>query len=114
MSTDCLFCKIIAGDLPSEQIYSDEKVIVFKDINPKAPIHLLIVPRNHIISLNELDDDDLTLHIIRLLPKLAQDQGLHNGFRTVINTGPAGGQVVFHFHVHLLGGGSLDGAGFSM
>ncbi len=114
MSTDCLFCKIIAGELPSEQVYSDEKVIVFKDINPKAPIHLLIVPRDHIISLNELDNDDLTVHMMRLLPKLAKGQGLNNGFRTVINTGPAGGQIVFHIHLHLLGGGSLDGAGFSM
>ncbi len=114
MSTDCLFCKIIAGELPSEQVYSDDKVVVFKDIDPKAPIHLLIVPRVHIISLNEIDDDALTIHMMRLLPKLAKDQGLNNGFRTIINTGPAGGQIVFHIHIHLLGGGNLSGTGFAM
>lgn len=111
---DCLFCKIIAGELPSDQVYNDEYVVVFKDINPKAPVHLLIVPRDHIISLNELEEkhDGLMGHIMRLLPKLAKDQGLHNGFRTIINTGPAGGQVVFHLHVHLLGGDGLAGTGF--
>ncbi|MCK5876119.1 MAG: histidine triad nucleotide-binding protein [Candidatus Marithrix sp.] len=114
MSNGCLFCKIIAGELPSEQVYSDEKVVVFKDINPKAPIHLLIVPREHIISLNELTDDDLTVHMMGLLPKLAKEQGLNGGFRTVINTGPAGGQIVFHIHIHLLGGGNLGDAGFAM
>ncbi|MDM8568918.1 histidine triad nucleotide-binding protein [Thiotrichales bacterium HSG1] len=114
MSTDCLFCKIITGELPSEQVYSDETVVVFKDINPKAPIHLLIVPREHIISLNELDNDDLTVHMMQLLPKLAKYQGLNGGFRTVINTGPAGGQIVFHLHIHLLGGGNLDGTGFAI
>lgn len=111
---DCLFCKIIAGQLPSDQIYSDEQVVVFKDINPKAQIHLLIVPRDHIISLNGLEEkhDSLMAYIMRLLPKLAKEQGLNNGFRTIINTGPAGGQVVFHLHVHLLGGSNLGGTGF--
>ncbi|RKZ37504.1 MAG: histidine triad nucleotide-binding protein [Gammaproteobacteria bacterium] len=111
---DCLFCKIIAGKTPSEQVHSDEQVVVFKDINPKAPIHLLIVPRDHIISLNELSvrHDGLMGHMIRLLPKLAKEQGLNNGFRTIINTGPAGGQIVFHLHIHLLGGSGLGGTGF--
>ena len=111
---DCLFCKIIAGQLPSDQIYSDEQVVVFKDINPKAQIHLLIVPRDHIISLNKLEEkhDSLMAYIMRLLPKLAKERGLNNGFRTIINTGPAGGQVVFHLHVHLLGGNNLGGTGF--
>ncbi|MCK5720411.1 MAG: histidine triad nucleotide-binding protein [Thiomargarita sp.] len=103
---DCLFCKIIAGTVPSDQVYSDDQVIVFKDINPKAPVHLLIVPRDHIISLNELENnhDKLIGHIMRLLPKLAKEQGLDNGFRTIINTGRGGGQIVFHLHIHLLGG----------
>jgi len=111
---DCLFCKIIAGKILSEQVYSDEQVVVFKDINPKAPIHLLIVPRDHIISLYELSvrHDGLMGHMIRLLPKLAKEQGLNNGFRTIINTGPAGGQLVFHLHIHLLGGSGLGGTGF--
>ncbi len=112
---DCLFCKIVAGEIPSEQVYSDEQIIVFKDINPKAAVHLLIVPREHIISINELEEqhDSLVAHIMRSLPKIAKEQGLENGFRTVINTGSGGGQLVFHLHFHLLGGEGLSGAGFS-
>lgn len=106
MHADCIFCKIIAGTIPCDQVYSDELVIVFKDIQPRSPVHLLVVPREHIISLNELEPrhDALMAHIMRLLPTLAKQQGLEDGFRTVINTGPAGGQVVFHLHVHLMGG----------
>jgi histidine triad (HIT) family protein len=106
MSNDCIFCKIIAGEIPSDQVYSDEKVIAFKDISPKAPVHLLIVPREHIESLQDLQPQhqDLMGHIMLLLPKLAKEQGLDGGFRTVINTGQDGGQVVYHLHVHLLGG----------
>ena len=112
---DCLFCKIIAGKLHSEQVYNDELVVVFKDINPKASVHLLVVPREHIVSLNELEQrhDNLIGHIMRLLPKIAKEQGLEKGFRTIVNTGPGGGQIVFHLHVHLLGGEDLVGAGFS-
>lgn len=116
MTTDpnCLFCKIVAGTIPSTQVYSDELVIVFKDINPKAAVHLLIVPREHIISLNELEasHDTLMGHIMRLLPKIAKEQGLNDGFRTVINTGAGGRQIVFHLHVHLLGGHGMHGVGF--
>lgn len=106
MHADCIFCKIIAGTIPCDQVYSDELVIVFKDIQPRSPVHLLVVPREHIISLSELEPrhDALMAHIMRLLPSLAKQQGLEDGFRTVINTGPAGGQVVFHLHVHLMGG----------
>ncbi|MCV6639177.1 histidine triad nucleotide-binding protein [Candidatus Albibeggiatoa sp. nov. NOAA] len=105
-STDCIFCKIVAGEIPSEQVYSDDKVIVFKDISPKAPVHLLLIPREHIESLQELQEQhqDLMGHMMVLLPKLAKEQGLENGFRTVINTGSDGGQVVYHLHIHLLGG----------
>lgn len=111
---DCLFCKIIAGQIPSEQVYSDEHVVIFKDINPKAPVHLLMVPREHIKSLNELEErhDCLTAYFMRLLPNIAIEQGLDNGFRTVINTGPGGGQEVFHLHLHLLGGENLGSAFF--
>jgi histidine triad (HIT) family protein len=109
---DCLFCKIIAGEIPSEQVYSDEQVVVFKDINPKAPVHLLMVPREHIKSLNELQaqHEGLIAYMMRLLPQIAKEQGLDNGFRTVINTGPGGGQEVFHLHIHLLGGTGLGSA----
>ncbi|MEK7990346.1 MAG: histidine triad nucleotide-binding protein [Thiotrichaceae bacterium] len=105
-STDCIFCKIVAGDIPSEQVYSDDKVIVFKDISPQAPVHLLLIPREHIVSLQDLQEQhkDLMGHMMLLLPKLAEEQGLDGGFRTVINTGADGGQVVYHLHLHLLGG----------
>ena len=108
---DCLFCKIVAGKIPSEQVHEDDQVIVFKDIHPKAPVHLLIVPRLHVESLNELTPahDGLVAHMLRLLPGLARKQGLANGFRTIVNTGPGGGQEIFHLHIHLLGGGRLPG-----
>lgn len=109
--TDCLFCKIAAGELPAEKVYEDEQVVVFRDINPKAPVHLLLIPREHLDSLNELEaaHDALMGHMLRLLPKLAKEQGLESGFRTIINTGKGGGQVVFHLHIHLLGGSGLPG-----
>ena len=109
--SDCLFCKIIAGDIPSDKIYEDEQVLVFKDINPKADVHLLMIPKKHINSLNEVsvDDDTIMAHMMRLLPTLAKEQGLDDGFRTIINTGKGGGQIVFHLHIHLLGGNNLPG-----
>ncbi len=102
---DCLFCKIEKGDIPSSKVYEDEDVIVFKDIAPKADVHLLVVPRKHIIGLNDLLPEDQALmgKMMLLLPKLAKDQGLEYGFRTIINTGKGGGQEVFHIHIHLLG-----------
>lgn len=107
--TDCLFCKIEKGEIPSDRVYEDEDVIVFKDLYPKADVHLLIVPRKHIASLNELlpEDRQLMGKMMLLLPKLAREQGLNQGFRTIINTGKGGGQEVFHIHIHLLGGGHL-------
>ncbi len=107
--TNCLFCKIEKGEIPSDKVYEDEDVIVFKDLYPKADVHLLIVPRKHIASLNELlpEDQQLMGKMMLLLPKLAKEQGLERGFRTIINTGKGGGQEVFHIHVHLLGGGHL-------
>ena len=112
----CLFCKIITGEIPSAQVYSDEQIVVFKDINPKAAVHLLMVPREHIISLNELEttQDNLIAYMMRTLPIIAKQQGLNDGFRTVINTGAGGGQIVFHLHIHLLGGKGLSSAGFVM
>ena len=111
--TDCLFCKILAGEIPSDKIYEDDKVYVFRDIYPKADVHLLMIPREHIESLDELDESHgkLVAHMMRLLPKLAQEQGLNSGFRTIVNTGRGGGQEIFHLHFHLLGGGRLPGFG---
>ncbi len=107
--SDCLFCRIVEGDIPSEIVHEDDLVVVFRDIYPKADVHLLMIPRLHVASLNELDasHDELTSHMLRLLPKIAKEQGLENGFRTVINTGPRGGQEVYHLHFHLMGGESL-------
>ena len=109
--SDCLFCKILAGEVPSDKVYEDDKVFVFKDIYPKADIHLLMIPCEHIDSLSELNEshDALMGHMMRLLPILAKEQGLDTGFRTIINTGPGGGQEVFHLHIHLLGGDHLPG-----
>ncbi|MGB0495446.1 MAG: histidine triad nucleotide-binding protein [Kangiellaceae bacterium] len=102
---NCLFCKIEKGEIPSSKVYEDEDVIVFKDIAPKADVHLLVVPRKHIIGLNDLLPEDHALmgKMMLLLPKLALEQELENGFRTIINTGKGGGQEVFHLHIHLLG-----------
>jgi histidine triad (HIT) family protein len=109
--SDCLFCKILAGEIPSDKVYEDDKVYVFKDIYPKADVHLLMIPREHVDSLNEIDEsfDGIMAHMMRLLPELAKEQGLNDGFRTIINTGPAGGQEVFHLHIHLMGGDHLPG-----
>ncbi|MBD3671548.1 MAG: histidine triad nucleotide-binding protein [Gammaproteobacteria bacterium] len=109
--SDCLFCKIAAGEIPADKVYEDDQVVVFKDIAPKAEVHLLMIPRQHIASLNELsvEHDVLTSHMMRLLPRLAREQGLEQGFRTIINTGEGGGQEVFHLHLHLMGGDNLPG-----
>jgi len=109
--SDCLFCKILAGEIPSDKIYEDDKMYVFKDINPKADVHLLAIPRVHVESLNEVNDehDEIVAHMIKQLPKLAKEQGLKDGFRTIINTGKGGGQIIFHLHLHLLGGRNLPG-----
>ena len=109
--SDCLFCRIVAGKVPSDRVYEDSQVVVFRDIYPKAPVHLLVVPRVHFASLNELtpEHDSLMAHMLRLLPQLARQQGLDTGFRTIINTGPGGGQEIPHLHIHILGGGRLPG-----
>ena len=109
--SDCLFCKIAAGEIPADIVYQDEQVVVFKDINPKAEVHLLLIPRVHLDSLNALqaEHDGLIAYMMKLLPSLAQQQGLSEGFRTIINTGKGGGQEVFHLHVHLMGGKGLPG-----
>jgi len=107
--TECIFCKIIVGDIPSNKVYEDDLVYAFKDISPKAAVHLLLIPKIHIDSLDNLAEKDQTLlgHMMLKLPALAKSQGLNNGFRTIINTGPDGGQEVGHLHMHILGGTGL-------
>jgi len=105
--SDCLFCKIIAGDIPSDKVYEDDKIFVFKDIQPKASTHLLMIPKQHIASLAEVNDEHTALlgHMMRKVPQIAHDAGCDKGFRTIINTGDEGGQEVYHIHIHILGGG---------
>jgi len=109
--TDCLFCKIIAGEIPCSKTYEDDQFFVFKDINPKAEVHLLVIPKLHLESLNDLTEKHQALvgQMMLKLPELARSQGLENGFRTIINTGPDGGQEVGHLHIHILGGKGLPG-----
>lgn len=107
MSEECLFCKIAAGDIPAKMVYEDEKLVVFHDINPQAPQHLLIVPRKHIRTTLDLTtaDNELIGHIHQVAGKLAHDLGFaDDGFRLVNNCNADGGQVVWHIHFHLLGG----------
>lgn len=106
MSENCIFCKIVAGSIPSSKIYEDEDVIAFHDINPSAKVHFLIVPKLHVESLASCNEQHQALlgKMLLLAPKLAKEQGL-SGFKTLINTGKDGGQEVFHIHVHVLGGG---------
>jgi histidine triad (HIT) family protein len=105
MSSDCIFCKIVAGAIPSTKIYEDEEVIAFHDIHPLAPVHFLIVPKLHVESLAGCNEAHQALlgKMLLLAPKLAAEQGL-KGFRTMINTGREGGQEVFHLHIHVFGG----------
>ena len=103
--SDCIFCKILAGEIPAKKIYEDEDVIAFHDIRPIAPVHFLLVPKKHIESLltTEPDDQALLGKMMLLVPVLAHENGLAAGFKTSINTGKAGGQEVFHLHIHVHG-----------
>ena len=107
MPADCLFCKIIAGDIPSNKVYEDEDIFAFRDINPVAPQHILLIPKKHISAVSEADRDDAALlgHMMLQASRLAEQTGMsRDGFRLVVNTGNNGGQTVFHLHLHLLGG----------
>jgi len=109
--SDCLFCKIADGEIPAGIVYEDDKILVFKDLHPKAEVHLLMIPKAHIDSLATLDNkhSELIAYMMLKLPVVAKEQGLTEGFRTIINTGKGGGQEVFHLHMHLLGGKNLPG-----
>lgn len=107
MSSDCIFCKIVAGEIPGDKLYTDELVTAFRDIHPAAPTHILIVPNKHIASINDLspEDEPITGRMMTVAQKLAAQEGIaEEGYRLIVNTGPHGGQVVFHLHLHLLGG----------
>ncbi|MBE6836558.1 MAG: histidine triad nucleotide-binding protein [Ruminococcus sp.] len=107
---DCLFCKIINGEIPSKKIYEDETVYVFEDIAPAAPIHYLLIPKEHISGASEItaENSAVIAHIFEVIAKLAKDLDLKDGFRVVTNCGPDAGQTVFHLHYHLIAGRKLD------
>lgn len=106
--TDCLFCKILAGTAAADVVYQDARCVVIRDVNPQAPTHLLVIPREHMDSLDDASQKDESLlgHLLRVSARVAYEHGLSEsgGYRTVINTGSAAGQSVFHLHVHVLGG----------
>lgn len=108
---NCLFCRIIQGEIPAKVVHDDEKVIVIEDIAPKAPVHLLVIPKKHIVNTLDLtpEDDALVGHVHRVAAEMARTRGVaERGFRVVTNTNAAAGQSVFHIHFHMLGGRSLE------
>lgn len=106
---DCLFCKIIAGEIPSAKVYEDEYVYAFRDIHPQAPVHILVVPRTHIACADDISNanSDAVAHIFEAIPKIAKAEGLTNGYRVINNCGEDGCQTVRHLHFHILGGRKL-------
>lgn len=106
---DCLFCKIITGDIPSTKVYEDDLVYAFRDIAPQAPTHILVVPKTHIPDCNGVtaENSEVVAHIFEVIPQIAQAEGLTGGYRVVSNCGPDAGQTVQHLHFHILGGKPL-------
>jgi len=109
MNDHCLFCKIIAGKVPSKKVFEDDKVLAFEDINPKAPTHVLIVPKQHIRGLKEAGPEDAEIlgYCQLIAARIGRERAIEDGYRTVYNVGPRSGQSVFHLHLHLLGGRDL-------
>ena len=114
MNQDCLFCKISSGDIPADRIYEDDKVIAFRDINPQAPFHALVIPREHIATINDLttDNSDLLAHMLLTAKAIASDNEFAEpGYRLIMNCNEQGGQTVYHIHLHILAGRQLRGLG---
>ncbi len=107
---ECIFCKIAAGEIPAEKVYEDDAVVAFRDLGPQAPTHILVIPRKHIATLNDLQSDDEAVvgRMVGAAAQIAAEQGIaEDGYRTVMNCNAAGGQTVFHIHLHLLGGRAM-------
>ncbi|MBA4743176.1 MAG: histidine triad nucleotide-binding protein [Azoarcus sp.] len=104
--SDCIFCKIVAGDIPAKKLFEDDDVVAFHDIRPAAPVHLLVIPKAHIESMLDVREEHAALmgRIMTVAADLAREQGLEEGYRTIVNTGRVGRQEVYHLHVHVLGG----------
>lgn len=104
--SNCIFCKIAAGEIPSKKVYEDEEILAFHDISPAAPVHFLIIPKKHIASLADATSADIPVlgKMLAKVGELAKQEGCEDGFRTIVNTGRVGGQEVYHLHVHVLGG----------
>lgn len=106
--TDCLFCKMATGDIKPDVVYEDDTVLAFRDISPQAPVHVLIIPKRHITTLNDLDDTELAGQLLRTAAIIAKQEGIsEQGYRTVFNCNQHGGQTVHHLHLHVLGGRQL-------
>ena len=108
---NCIFCKIVAGEIPSPRLYEDEQMIVIRDIDPKAKLHYLCIPKTHFALLSEMDSEkaEIVKHCFQVIPTLEKPLGLEEGYRVIINQGENGGQTVHHLHIHLLGGEKLGG-----
>ncbi len=106
---DCLFCKVIAGTIPSKKVYEDDRVFAFEDINPGAPTHVLIIPKQHLEGLNKAKPEDAEIlgYMQLIAAQIGRDRNVEDGYRTVLNVGPRSGQSVFHIHLHILGGRDL-------
>ena len=109
LNDNCIFCKIIRGEIPSQKVYEDDKMLVFRDIEPKAKIHLLAIGKEHFKLLSEMDAEqaELVKYMLTKIPEIAKANGCENGYRLVINQGEDAGQTVFHLHIHILGGETL-------
>ncbi|MBN2058762.1 MAG: histidine triad nucleotide-binding protein [Candidatus Saganbacteria bacterium] len=105
----CIFCKIIKGDIPSKKVYEDEKVLAFRDIDPKAPVHILVIPKQHVDTVDQLEDMSVVADLFAVMKKIAAEEGIAgSGYRIVVNHGKNAGQAVPHLHFHLLGGRELS------
>lgn len=103
--TECLFCKMVAGDIKPDIVFENEQFLAFRDINPQAPVHIIVIPKRHVATLNDLDDTEMAGRLLQAAVNLAQQEGLaEEGYRTVFNCNNNGGQAVYHLHLHLLGG----------
>jgi histidine triad (HIT) family protein len=107
MTDSCLFCRIVRGEIPAKIVREDEHTVAFRDIDPKAPTHILVIPKEHVASLDEATDPTLVGRLSLAAAEIARSEGLTGGYRTVVNTGAGAGQTIFHLHLHLLGGRKL-------